>query len=131
LLANVLNHPLQQEGDRERRRKAPPMASSSYAARPRTGRGGVRWDRIGRVALLLVLGLVLLLYIGPLRSFYSTWQEGHSKRADVQRLTRENQRLEARRRALGDPRRLEAEARRLGMVRPDEHAFVIQGLPKN
>jgi cell division protein FtsB len=131
LLANVLNHPLQQEGERARRRKAPPMASSSYAARPRIARGGVRWDRIGRVALLLVLGLVLLLYIGPLRSFYSTWQEGHSKRAYVRRLTRENQRLEARRRALGDPRRLEADARRLGMVRPDEHAFVIQGLPKN
>jgi hypothetical protein len=131
LLANVLNHPLQQEGERARRRKAPPMASSSYAARPRIARGGLRWDRIGRVALVLVLGLVLLLYIGPLRSFYSTWQEGHSKRAYVQRLMRENQRLEARRRALGDPRRLEAEARRLGMVRPDEHAFVIQGLPKN
>jgi cell division protein FtsB len=132
LLANVLNHPLQQEGDGARRRKAPPMASSSYAARPRIARGGgVRWDRIGRVALLLVLGLVLLLYIGPLRSFYSTWQEGHSKRAYVRRLMSENQRLEARRRALGDPRTLEAEARRLGMVRPDEHAFVIQGLPKN
>jgi len=107
------------------------MASVSHAARPRIARGGVRWDRIGRVALLLVLGLILLLYVGPLRSFYSTWREAHAKRDQVHRLTAENQRLEARRRALGDPRTLEAEARRLGMVRPDERAFVVQGLPKN
>jgi len=111
--------------------KAPPMASATHAARPRIARGGVRWDRIGRVALLLVLGLILLLYVGPLRSFYSTWQESHAKRDQVRRLTSENRLLEARRRALQDPRTLEAEARRLGMVRPDERAFVVQGLPRN
>jgi cell division protein FtsB len=107
------------------------MASASHAARPRIARGGVRWDRIGRVALLLVLGLILLLYVGPLRSFYSTWRESHAKRNQVHRLIAENQRLEARRRALQDPRTLETEARRLGMVRPDERAFVVRGLPKN
>jgi cell division protein FtsB len=107
------------------------MASASHAARRRVSRGGVRWDRIGRVALLLVLGLILLLYIGPARSFYSTWQESHAKRGQVRRLAAENARLNARRRALQDPRTLEAEARRLGMVRPTERAFVIQGLPRH
>ncbi len=89
---------------------------------------GVRWDRVGRVALLLVLGLILLLYVGPARSFVSTWQDAKEKRADVHRLTAENRRLQARRHALEDPRTLEAEARKLGMVRPGERAFVIQGL---
>jgi len=106
------------------------MASASHAAR-RRARGGVRWDRIGRVGLLLVLGLILLLYIGPARSFYSTWQESHAKRDEVRRLTAEHERLDARRRALGDPRTLEAEARKLGMVRPDERAFVVKGLPRH
>ena len=107
------------------------MASASHAARRRFARGGVRWDRVGRVALLLVLGLILLLYLGPARSFYSTWQESHAKRDQVRRLTAENARLDARRRALGDPRTLEAEARRLGMVRPTERAYVLKGLPKH
>jgi cell division protein FtsB len=90
--------------------------------------GRVRWDRVGRVALLLVLGLILLLYVGPARSFVSTWQEARTKRADVRRLEAENRRLQARKRRLEDPRALEAEARRLGMVRPGERAFVVQGL---
>ena len=80
------------------------------------------------MALLLVLGLILLLYIGPARSFLSTWQEAKGKRAEVHRLAAENRRLQARRRALQSPRTLEVEARRLGMVRPGERAFVVQGL---
>lgn len=90
--------------------------------------GRVRWDRVGRVALLLVLGLILLLYVGPARSFLSTWQEAKGERADVHRLEAENRRLQARRRALEDPRTLETEARKLGMVRPGERAFIIKGL---
>jgi cell division protein FtsB len=92
--------------------------------------GRVRWDRVGRVALLLVLGLILLLYVGPARSFVSTWQEAQTKRAAVHRLEGEHRRLLARRRALEDPRTLEAEARRLGMVRPGERAFIVQGLDR-
>ena len=107
------------------------MASATHAARRRPARGGVRWDRVGRVALLLVLGLILLLYVGPARSFYSTWRESHAKRDQVRRLTAENVRLNARRQALTNPRTLEAEARKLGMVRPTERAFVVRGLPKH
>ncbi|MDQ6750134.1 MAG: septum formation initiator family protein [Actinomycetota bacterium] len=103
-------------------------AASPGRPRPAMGGGRVRWDRIGRVALLLVLGLILLLYVGPARSFVSTWRDAKEKRADVHRLTAENRRLQARRRALEDPRTLEAEARKLGMVRPGERAFVVQGL---
>ena len=32
---------------------------------------------------------------------------------------------------LADPRTLEAEARKLGMVRPTERAYVVKGLPKH
>jgi cell division protein FtsB len=112
--------------------RAPRRSPRGRAARAprRADRPAVRWDRVGRVALLLVLGLILLLYVGPARSYFSTWQEAKRKRADVRRLERQNVRLQARRRALDDPRTLELEARRLGMIRAGERAFVIEGLPK-
>jgi len=90
----------------------------------------LRWDRLGRVALLGVLGLILLLYVGPIHSYWTTWRDAHAKRADLHRLQREHARLLARRRALREPASLMREARRLGMVRPGERAFVIQDLPQ-
>jgi cell division protein FtsB len=90
----------------------------------------VRWDRVGRVALLLVLGLVLALYLGPAHSYWRTWRESKAKQAELHRLKRENERLLARRRALREPASLMREARRLGMVRQGERAFVIEGLPR-
>jgi cell division protein FtsB len=89
----------------------------------------IRWDRVGRVALLLVLLLIVYLYVGPVRSWWSTWQDSKAKQAQVQRLERENAQLRARKAALGTPQALEREARRIGMVRPDERPFVVRGLP--
>ena len=52
------------------------MASASAAARRRAparpGGPGIRWDRDGRIALLLLLGLIFALYIGPLHSIWTT-----------------------------------------------------------
>ena len=90
----------------------------------------IRWDRVGRVALLGVLAFVVLLYVKPARTYYSTWREAKAKRAEVAALQREHRRLRARRAALHDPRVLEREARRLGMVRLGERAFVVEGLPR-
>lgn len=90
----------------------------------------IRWDRVGRVALLLVLLLIVYLYVGPVRSWWSTWQDSKAKQAQVTRLERENATLRARRAALGTPQALEREARKMGMVRPDERPFVVKGLPK-
>jgi cell division protein FtsB len=90
----------------------------------------IRWDRVGRVALLLVLLLIVYLYVGPVRSWWSTWQDSKSKQAQVEQLERENARLRERRAALKTPLALEREARRMGMVRPDERPFVVRGLLK-
>lgn len=89
----------------------------------------VRWDRVGRVALLLSLVVVAALYIGPLTSWLSAWQESGQAQAKVQRLEREHRALLAQRRALDDPRVLAREARRLGMVLPGEIPYVVTGLP--
>jgi cell division protein FtsB len=94
----------------------------------RTAAARIRWDRVGRVALLLVLVGVLALYINPLLSYLSTWKESEQRRAEVAALARENARLRARKAALNDPVVLEREARRLGMVKPGERAYVVEGV---
>jgi cell division protein FtsB len=88
----------------------------------------VRWDRIGRLALLFVAVLLIYLYINPLRTWVSTWQEAQTKREQVSQLQQEHAELVKRARALRSPGSIEVEARRLGMVRPDERAYVVRGL---
>jgi cell division protein FtsB len=88
----------------------------------------IRWDRVARVALLVVLLGVLGLYVNPLRTYLSARGEAAQRRAEVAELQRENKRLRARKAELRDPRALEREARRLGMVKPGERAYVVNGL---
>lgn len=103
------------------------MAAASTTRRsPGTG---IRWDRISRYALLIVFVGLLFLYVNPARSYISTMQESKKRQAHVATLEAENRRLEARKRELTRPDVVEAEARRLGMVRPGERAFVVRGLP--
>jgi len=89
----------------------------------------VRWDRIGRLALLFVGLLLIYLYINPLRTYVATWQEARTKRAEVSQLQREHDVLVKRARELRAPGSVETEARRLGMVSRDERAYVVRGLP--
>jgi cell division protein FtsB len=92
------------------------------------GRTRIRWDRVGRWALIGVLAFVVYLYIGPAAKWVSTYREAGRKRADVAQLRAENRELRERRRALRDPAALEREARRLGMVKAGEKSYVIEGL---
>jgi cell division protein FtsB len=105
------------------------MAAASTAARRAPARPGIRWDRLSRYALLLVFVVLVLLYIGPARSYFATRAKAHRMDAQVASLEREHARLEARKRQFADPNFVESEARRLGMVRPGERAFVVRNLP--
>jgi cell division protein FtsB len=90
----------------------------------------IRWDRLGRWALLFVLGLVIYLYIGPMRSWISTWTEARHKRHEVAALQAENRVLRAHRDDLRRASALEREARKLGMVKAGERAYIVEGLPR-
>jgi cell division protein FtsB len=90
----------------------------------------IRWDRLGRIALLFVAALVVYLYIGPTRSWVVTYKQSKQRKAQVTALKQENARLTARRDELRKPSTLETEARTLGMVRGGEKAYVISGLPR-
>jgi cell division protein FtsB len=91
----------------------------------------VRWDRVGRVALLLLLLGVLALYVRPAIAYVGALRESHSRHADIKRLEADHRRLLGRRAALRDPQVIETEARRLGMVRAGERPYVVDGLPRS
>jgi hypothetical protein len=116
---------------------APTRARSAPRRRSGSGRGPaepwwlrVRWDRVGRTSLLVVLVGLMALYIGPLRSYLATWRQSHTAGATVSTLERDHRALVKQHSALADPRNLERRARALGMVRQDERSYVVTGLPK-
>jgi cell division protein FtsB len=115
------------------RTRTPPASAAKPLTRPTLIRGhggkGIRWDRVGRVALLVVLCGVVALYVGPSISFVQTWGQARVHRDEVRQLRHENQRLKARRAALLSRSTLEREARRLGLVKPGERPYVVQDLP--
>ncbi len=93
-------------------------------------RTSIRWDRLGRVALLGTLFVILLLYISPAKHWWEQSRTSNAQEQELEDLTKENRGLKERVRSLRDPGALEREARRLGMVRQGERAYVIEGLPR-
>ena len=112
------------------RTAARPRGERARAADPGMG-ARVRWDRVGRVALLVVMGVLVYLYMSTGMRMFSTWRQAHSDRASVATLRHEHQALISEREALGRRGTLEVEARSLNMRRPGEQAYVIRGLPND
>ena len=97
------------------------------ATRPRTGR--IRWDRLSRIALLGMLGVILLLYLSPTKHWFEQSSTKAAQQEELSRLNAENTKLKSQVRRLSDPGSLEQEARRLGMVRQGERSYVIENPP--
>jgi cell division protein FtsB len=87
----------------------------------------IRWDRLGRWALIGVFAFVLILYVGPAARWVSTYRQAKEKRAEVASLQAENRSLRNQQAALQGASSLERQARRLGMVRAGEKLYVISG----
>jgi cell division protein FtsB len=108
--------------------KAPPRPRRVSA---RSSAVRVRWNRLGRVGLLVVLVVVAALYVKQGLSYLSTRSQANQQLAIVHRLSHDNARLERQRRSLSDMTTIERDARALGMVRPGERPYVVTGLPKH
>jgi hypothetical protein len=91
----------------------------------------IRWDRLGRVAMLGVLAALLYLYASAGVHMLSTWRQSRRDEATVASMQREHRTLVAQREALTRAGTLETEARQLGMVKSGEQPYVISGLPNN
>ncbi|HKJ35091.1 MAG TPA: septum formation initiator family protein [Solirubrobacterales bacterium] len=110
-------------------------AATRYRARIAPRKGGARgaasrikWDKVGRVALVIVLFAVLASYVRPAISLFETWQEAGAAEERLVELKAENKRLQARSAELKTPAAALREARKLGMVGAGEQAYVIKGL---
>lgn len=87
----------------------------------------VRWDRVGRTTLLVVLVVVLGLYIKQAVSYFSVRGQAVSEMTAALQLARENRALEREQQTLNDPATIQRDARALGMVRRYERPYVITG----
>jgi hypothetical protein len=81
--------------------------------------------------MLFVLGVLLYLYISPVRGLISDLHQSSSRRAQVVALEREGASLRAQERSLKQASTLEVAARSLSLVRPGEREYVVSGLPNN
>jgi hypothetical protein len=119
---------------RARRASAPRTKPARGARKPATGiarAAGVRWDRVGRAAMLCVLCALVYLYLSAGIHMFSTWRQSHRDSAAVVSMEHEHRRLLSQHATLSRQESLEAEARQLGMMKRGEQPYVIRGLPDN
>jgi cell division protein FtsB len=95
-----------------------------------TLRRSIRWDRVGRYALLGTLFVILMLYVSPALHWLEQSRTDGEQHQQVRELTKENRDLKRRVSELRDPQALEREARKLGLVKHGERAYVIENLPE-
>jgi hypothetical protein len=103
-----------------------PVARRKAAAR--RGASRIHWDRVGRVALTLVLFAVLYSYLNPVIDFVKTYTTTTAARIQLHEAQHENTRLHWRIQHADDPITLDARARAQGMVAPEETPLVVRGL---
>jgi hypothetical protein len=117
------------------------MAASAHAARrpvrrrpsarrrpgPRRGASRIQWDRVGRIALSLVLLAVMYSYLHPVIDLVRTYGATTAAKSHLHETLAENKRLHWRVQHSDDPVVLDAKARGQGMVRPGETPYVIRG----
>lgn len=89
----------------------------------------MRWEKVGRVVLLVVLVVVVGLYVQQALAYFSVRSQAHQQQAIVQGLSRQNAKLIKQQKALNDPSTIAQDARALGMVRPGERPYAVTGLP--
>jgi hypothetical protein len=97
-------------------------------ARPaaRSGPSRIKWDRVGRVALTLVLAAILYSYLHPTIDFVKTYTGTTVAKAKLHTLLHENRQLHDRIQSSADPTVVEREARAQGMVAEGETPGVLR-----
>jgi cell division protein FtsB len=93
----------------------------------RSGPSRVKWDRVGRIALTVVLFAVLYSYLNPAIDFVKTYTGTTAAKAKLHELQHENRRLHNRIQSANDPLVVNQEARAQGMVAEGETPAVIRG----
>jgi len=111
-------------------RPAPRRRPTARKRRP-AARGGpsrVKWDRIGRIALVVVLAAVLYSYLNPAIDFVKTYTATTAAKAQLHELQHEDAKLHEMIQSADDPIVLDGKARAQGMVAEGETPIVVHGL---
>ena len=90
----------------------------------------MRWDRVGRVGLLVVLCVVAGLYVQQGLAYLTARKQAGQQRAIVQQLKASNASLRAQQRSLNNPATILHDTRALSMVQVGEHPYEVVSLPK-
>lgn len=80
------------------------------------------------MALVLVLGAVLVSYVGPSLNFLDAWRDSRTEHSSLAQLREENAKLQQRIATLDGSDAAERGARKAGMVAAGEGAYVVRGL---
>jgi cell division protein FtsB len=107
-------------------RRRPAARSRRPAAR--RGPSRVNWDRVGRIALTVVLAAVLYSYLNPAIDFVKTYTATTAAKVQLHELQHANTRLHERVQSAAEPIVVDHEARQQGMVAEGETPIVIHGL---
>jgi cell division protein FtsB len=88
-------------------------------------RTNIHWERVGRLALLAVLAVIVFLYIPPVTHWIQQSRTADRSQEQLRELQAERARLKARLGELSGPGAIEREARKLGMTKRDERPYAI------
>ncbi len=110
-----------------------PAAKRRPAARKRrpaarSGATRIKWDRVGRIALVVVLAAVLYSYLNPAIDFVKTYTATSAAKAKHHQLLRENRKLHRAVQSADDPIAVDGKARAQGMIAPGETPGIVRGL---
>jgi cell division protein FtsB len=94
----------------------------------RVRRRTVRRGRRAWLVAVAALALVGFLYYRPVKAYIRAQDALQDRAAEVRRLSAERTKLRRRLALDGTGATLVREARRLGLVRPDEHLFIVKGI---
>jgi cell division protein FtsB len=113
-----------------RRTAAKPRRRPASRRKPaaRSGPSRVNWDRVGRIALTLVIAAVLYSYLNPAIDFVKTYTATTAAKAQLHELQDENAKLHNRVQSADDPIVIDRMARAQGMVAEGETPVVVRGL---
>ena len=110
------------------RRRPPRRPAPRRRPVARRGSSRVNWERVGRVALTLVLAAVLYSYLNPAIDFVNTYSATSAAKAQLHDLQHENTHLHHLAKTAEDPLVVEGRARSQGMVAEGETPVVVRGL---
>jgi cell division protein FtsB len=95
---------------------------------PRPRRRTVRLRRRVWLGAVVALALVAFLYYRPVHAYVDAREALQQRTTEVRQLHKEHSRLQRQLRLTESGATLERDARRLGLVRPDEQLFIVKGI---